>query len=232
MKRLTIFAVMLAVLASCNKETQFATARIDFAVSDNTMTKVSTTEVQSAVEQAVHQLPVSISYGLIGQSSKNCSAGATVEVPVGKVKMRLEYYDGYPQISGDVVFYDEPYFIADSTVTFHSYYTEVVLRAEFNCAMVVIDPSETESVYLGNNELILADYGTFKAFYVYTDTKGSTAYIQVNAQMQSDFKKRTVTIDTAQLEYGKWYMLSPTGITSGTAEVDFEVDGFEEGGRI
>ena len=146
--------------------------------------------------------------------------------------MRLEYYDGYPQISGDVIFYDEPYFIADSTVTFHSYYTEVVLRAEFNCAMVVVDPSETESVYLGSNELILADYGTFKAFYVYTDIKGSTAEIQVNAQMRSDFKKRTVTIDTAQLEYGKWYMLSPTGITSGTSEVDFEVDGFEEGGRI
>lgn len=232
MKRLTILAVMLAVLASCNKETQFTTARLDFAVSDNTMTKVSTSEVHSAVENAVRNLPIDIWYWTDGTSQKKCSPGATVSVPVGNVRVRLEYYDGYPQISNDVIFYNEPYVLADTTVVFHSYYNELTVLAHFNCAMVVVDPSETESVYLGNKELILADYGTFKAFYVYTDIKGSTAEIEVNAQVQSDFKKRTVTIDTAQLEYGKWYMLSPTGITSGTAEVDFEVDGFEEGGRI
>lgn len=223
---------MLAVLASCSKQSEFVTARLDFTVSDNSMTKVTTAEVQSAVEDAVRNLPIDIWYWTDGTSQKKCSPGATVSVPVGNVRVRLEYYDGYPQISNDVVFYDEPYVLADTTVVFHSYYNELTVLAHFNCAMVVIDPSETESVYLDNKELILADYGTFKAFYVFTDVDNATTDIKVYAVGQTDFKTRTLTLDTSQLEWGKWYMLSPTGIMEGNATVDFDIDGFEEGGRL
>lgn len=231
MKRLATIAVMLAVLASCSKQSEFVTARLDFTVSDNSMTKVTTADVQSAVEDAVRDLPVRMSYGGAGKSTQRCNAGDVVTLPVGKVYVGLEYI-GEAQEREDVLFYDEPYFYADTTVDFHSYYSELVVRAHFRCAMVVVNPSEVEDISLNGEALNLADYGSFRAFYVYSDIPGSAADLTVYAKGQTDFEDRIVTLNTAQLEYGKWYMLSPTGITHKDAEMNFEIDGFEEGGRI
>lgn len=222
---------VLGVLASCTKEAQFTKARLDFAVTNNTMTKVTTSDVHSAVEEAVHNLPVKIYYGASGKSTAQCDAGDVVTLHVGNVNVGLEYY-GDAQESNGVLFYDVPYIYADTTVAFHSYYSELVVRAHFRCSMVVVDPSEVESIEIGGQTLTLADYGSFKAFYVYSDTDGASSDVTVYAKAQTDFTERDVTINPTELEWGKWYLLSPTGITSKDAEVNFDIDGFDEGGRL
>lgn len=232
MKRLTILAVMLAVLASCTKDAEYASARLDFAVTGNTMTKVTTEEIRSAVTDAVENLSVRIYYAKAGGGKGSfCNAGDVVTLPVGDVYINLEYY-GECRQNDDVLFYTEPYFYADTTVAFHSYYSDVIVRAHFKCAMVVVDPSETEDIYLDGTPLNLADYGDFKAFYVYADVPGATTQLRVHAKSQTDFTERDVTINPAELEWGRWYMLSPTGITSDDAGMGFIIDGFHEGGRI
>lgn len=232
MKRLTILAVMLAVLASCTKDAEYASARLDFAVTGNTMTKVTTEEIHSAVTDAVKNLSVRIYYAKAGTGKGSfCNAGDVVTLPVGDVYISLEHY-GECRQNDDVLFYTEPYFYADTTVAFHSYYSDVIVRAHFKCAMVVVDPSETEDICLDGTPLNLADYGGFKAFYVYADNIGSSTEVEVHAKWQTDFEDRTIVIDTANLRWGRWYMLSPTGITSDDAGMGFIIDGFYEGGRI
>lgn len=231
MKRLAILTVMLVLLASCTKS-GYVSAKIDYTISSNTMTKVTTAQVQSVVADVIKGLPVKMGYGLEGGKVSVCDAGDVVSVPVGDVRVVLNYCDTYPVISDDVAFFHTPVIYADTLVNFHSYYSELIVKAHFECSMIVIDPSVVDCVYIGNEELVFEDYGDFRALYVYAEEPGLQTKVKVYAKENTDYESKEVAIKPSALDWGKWYLLTPKGITEADAELNYIIDGFEEGGVI
>lgn len=233
MRKSIILILAGLTLMSCSEAVGYGTATFGYDFG-NSMTKTSTDDIQDAVASITSGITdAEFSFYVNKVSYSKAKAGEEVTLPVGQVRALLTYRPSSGQSIGkDVSLYTAPTFVADSTLDFHSYTGNVVVKARYNCALVVCDRNVVGSLSSGTTSLETADLGKYEGFFIYSNAADANFDITVTPKENTDYTERTLNIAWANLEKGKFYFLSPTGLTEGTTTFGLSLGEFVAGGEL
>jgi hypothetical protein len=224
-----ILLLLAVVMTACTKVGDYASVTMDYSLG-NALTRVTASEVASGVSAIVGGLPVEFYCYYGGRSVGKVASGGTITLPAGDIHIMMEYYPQNQTVIGGLLFGSEPSFSADTTVTFHSYTKDVLIKAHYDCAMVVCDKSAVSEV-VSDKAIPTADFGDFFGFFV-SGESDDPATLKVISVARTDYKDRTFDLKWSDLEKGKFYTLSPTGITEGSGAIGFDIPDFGGGGAL